>query len=101
MHNLVIYQQHPFIAVIRNNVIVTCDGQYACREATFNASYIGTSVTMSCSGEDPCYRTNIYCPRNYTCDIDCTSDYSYSCGYIGFHIDKYTLLDNKLSLDCS
>eukprot|EP01084_Bolivina_argentea_P200393 342686_1 len=95
------YSANAQFGNIRNNVTVTCDGQYACREATFNASYIGTSVTMSCSGEYSCYGTNIYCPRNYTCDIDCTSDSSYSCRSIRMHIDKYTLFDNKLSLHCS
>eukprot|EP01084_Bolivina_argentea_P292102 502103_1 len=86
----------------RNGVTVACDGSYACQYATFKASYIENSLTMSCFGSRACSGTNVYCPQNYSCDIDCTSTYSSSCENIRVHVpNKYPMFANKINLNCS
>eukprot|EP01083_Nonionella_stella_P014528 40797_1 len=83
---------------VKNSVDIACIGPYACRDASFDASLIGTSLSVTCDGKKGCYDTDIYCPQDVPCNIDCgVTDPSYSCYRPKLHIASRR--DNTLNLE--
>eukprot|EP01083_Nonionella_stella_P232877 821024_1 len=83
---------------VKNSVDIACIGPYACRDASFDASLIGTSLNVTCDGKKGCYDTDIYCPQDVPCNIDCgVTDPSYSCYRPKLHIASRR--DNTLNLE--
>eukprot|EP01084_Bolivina_argentea_P284434 487468_1 len=81
---------------------IKCNGEYACYNATINASNAEDRLIMLCKQLFSCRDAHIYCPKEAICDIDCLgtkwSRDTDMCRNAQFYVANKFL--NKLDLNC-
>ena len=55
---------------------ITCDGEYACSNVNFPVPHPSTPYIFRCDSTGECQSSDIYCPSNAECTINCVAGYA-------------------------